>query len=185
MNMNRRKFGQLAAGLMAGAAVAQGTDAAAAETAAGDFSSTTIDLGMFVSDAEKTVQFYTQAVGFKEVQGFQATAALVTDAGLSDGQPLAVRIVVLGDAPQATKLKIIQLPNYPAKKTDNSFLHSQYGFRYLTIMVKDMAKALERVKAAGVKLVAKSPVALGGQTALTVLRDPDGNFVELVGPLAK
>jgi catechol 2,3-dioxygenase-like lactoylglutathione lyase family enzyme len=71
---------------------------------------------------------------------------------------------------------------------DTEFIHSHTGFRYLTIMVSDTTAALERLAKLGVKPIAKSPVALPaslvppGDQFLTVVRDPDGNLVELIGP---
>jgi catechol 2,3-dioxygenase-like lactoylglutathione lyase family enzyme len=60
------------------------------------------------------------------------------------------------------------------------------GFSYLTIVVNDTNAALARLKKAGVKPIAKTPVELPKNLApgvfLTVVRDPDGNLVELVGP---
>jgi hypothetical protein len=41
---------------------------------------------------------------------------------------------------------------------------------------------VERAKAAGVNPV-KAPYQLGGNNYLTLLKDPDGNIVELVGPM--
>ena len=54
---------------------------------------------------------------------------------------------------------------------------------YITIRVADMADALARLKKAKVKLLGETPASLGGNTRITVFRDPDGNFVELIGPL--
>ena len=56
------------------------------------------------------------------------------------------------------------------------------GLRYLTLYVKDMNRALERLKAAGVPTLGETPVDLGGGNALVTVKDPDGNFMELIGP---
>jgi hypothetical protein len=52
-----------------------------------------------------------------------------------------------------------------------------------------MAGAVARLEKAGVKPLAKCPLALqkspSSQTYLTVFRDPDGNLIELVGPKKK
>lgn len=57
------------------------------------------------------------------------------------------------------------------------------GFRYLTIHVKNMDVSVARLKKTGIKVLAKGPVALSrGKVYLTVVKDPHGNFVELVGP---
>jgi catechol 2,3-dioxygenase-like lactoylglutathione lyase family enzyme len=150
------------------------------------FPSTTIDLGCVVSDLEKSVRFYTEGVGFREVTGFAVPASLATDAGLTDSKPLTIRVLVLGDDPGATKLKLMQVAGTAPRTGDTDFIHSHTGFRYLTIMVDDTDAALARLAKIGVKPIAKSPVALPDTLApgmhLTCVRDPDGNVVELIAP---
>jgi catechol 2,3-dioxygenase-like lactoylglutathione lyase family enzyme len=154
--------------------------------AAPEFLRTTIDVGMVVSDLEKSATFYTDVVGFREVPGFEVPGPMAADAGLTNGQMLKVRVLVLGDGPEATKIKLMQLAD-PAQRTgDNQFIHSHTGFRYLTIFVKDMQAAVTRLQKAGVKPLAKSPVNIPettapGGLALTCFRDPDGNLIEFVG----
>ncbi len=152
----------------------------------GEFASPTVDLGIVVTNLDKSVKFYTDAIGFKEAPGFSVPADFCTEAGLTDNQPLKIRVLVLGDGPTATKLKLMEVPGVESKKVDNAFVHSQLGYRYLTIHVTSGAAAAERLKKTGVKAVAKGPVALPAGLpagmALTVVRDPDGNLVELVGP---
>ena len=158
-------------------------DAAAADA---EFARTTIDLGVVVSDVQNAVDFYTKAVGFQEVEGFTAPADLAGDSGLTDHQPLKIRVLVLGKDETATKLKLMEVPGVQIKKAESQFIHSQFGFRYLTIIVSDTTAALARLQKAGVKPLAKGPVPLPASIAegvfLTVVRDPDGNIVELVGP---
>ncbi|MCE9632247.1 MAG: VOC family protein [Planctomycetia bacterium] len=157
---------------------------AAAETAA--FPRTTIDLGCVVSDLGKSVRFYTEGIGFKEVDGFQLSADLAADAGLTAGKPLDVRVLVLGEGDTATKLKLMQIEGTMPRPGDNEFIHSHTGFRYLTIVVADTDAALARLAKLGVKPIAKTPVTLPESLAkgmcLTCVRDPDGNLVELLGP---
>jgi catechol 2,3-dioxygenase-like lactoylglutathione lyase family enzyme len=156
-------------------------------TAADDnFARTTIDLGMVVSNVDKSVAFYTQAVGLKEVAGIRATGQFTGAAGLTDNQPANVRVLVLGDGPTATRLKLMAMPATNPKRGDTKFIHSEFGYRYITIRVKDMTAAVARLQKAGVKPLGKCPLALpktsSAEIYLTVFRDPDGNFVELVGP---
>lgn len=162
---------------------------ASAVAADDDFARTTIDLGIVVQDVDKSVAFYTQAIGFKEVPGFQADGQFTADAGLTDHHAVHVRVLVLGDGPTATRLKLIALPAAAPKRGDSRFIHSEVGFRYLTISVKDMTRAVARLKETGVKPLGKCPLALPTSLApdryLTVFRDPDGNFIEFVGPMAK
>ncbi len=154
--------------------------------AEGEFARTTIDLGVVVSDVDKAVEFYTKAIGFTEVKGFKVSAKLAADGGLTNRQPLDIRVLVLGEEDSATKLKLMAVPGVDSKKSDNSFIHSQLGYSYLTIFIGDTNAAMARLKKAGVKPIAKGPVELPENLApgvfLTVVRDPDGNVVELVGP---
>ncbi|MFB0554551.1 MAG: VOC family protein [Phycisphaerae bacterium] len=147
-----------------------------------DFARTTIDLGIVVSDVEKAAQFYKNALGFTEVPGFDVSKEMGGDSGLSDYQAFHVRVLVLGDEASATKIKIMEFPKATGKKVDNKFIHSSLGYSYLTIFVSDTTAAVERAKKAGV-LPVKEPYKLdGGNFYLTLVRDPDGNIIELVGP---
>ena len=147
------------------------------------FPSATIDLGTCVTDIDKSVRFYTEGIGFREVPGFAVPAELAAAAGLTDAKPLSIRVLVLGDGPTATKLKLMQVAGTTPRTGVTDFIHSHTGFRYLSIFVADTDAALARLAKLGVKPIAKSPVALPASgTHLTCVRDPDGNLVELIGP---
>lgn len=170
--------------LFALAFVTVSVTAAANDTAA--FTRTTIDLGCVVTDIDKSVKFYTEGIGFREVKSFEVPADLARDAGLTDLRPLSIRVLALGDDETATKLKLMQVVGTLPRTGDNDFIHSHTGFRYLTIMVADTDAVLARLEKLGVKPMAKGPVAIPeslvpGMT-LTCVRDPDGNIVELLGP---
>lgn len=165
---------------------AEETTVAVAEAA--EFSRATIDLGVVVGDIDKAVAFYTTAIGFKENPGFGVPGPFSADAGLTDGAPLDIKVLTLGDDASATKIKLMQVKGTkkPAAKSDNQYIHSQLGFSYLTIYVTDMNASVARLEKAGVKPIAKTPIAIPADIAdgmyLTIIRDPDGNLVELVGP---
>jgi lactoylglutathione lyase len=150
-----------------------------------EFASTTVDFGIVAGDVAKSAAFYT-AIGFKEVSGFDVPAAMGRESGLSDGKPFAVRIFVLGDGDAATKVKIMQFPGTPSDRPDNAFIHSTLGIRYLTVYVADQTPVLVRLKRTGVTPIANGPYALPEGfpkgVYLSVVRDPDGNMIELVGP---
>lgn len=160
--------------------------APAADEAKGDFSTKTIDLGMAVANADRSVRFYTEAIGFKEVPGFEVAGDYAKDIGLTNGAPVKVRVLVLGDGDGATKLKLIEFPDSKPKKNDNEFVDKELGFRYLTLFVNDTNAALKRLEKAGVKPLGKGTQALPKGFPegifITVVKDPDGNVVELVGP---
>jgi lactoylglutathione lyase len=146
------------------------------------FSKPVLDLGIVVRDAEKSARFYTEVIGCTEVPGFSVTPELGRKIGLIDGHATKVRVFALGEGNLATRIKILSFPDAPGKLADQSFIHSTYGFRYLTIYVTSADRALERLKKAGVKTLGETPVALGDNVRLIVVKDPDGNFIELIGP---
>lgn len=150
------------------------------------FASETIDLGIVVKDVNKSVKFYTDVLGFKELPGFTVPADFCADAGLTDHKALNIKVLALGESEKATKIKLMELPGVDSKKSESGFVHSQLGYRYITLHVADGAAAKERLKKAGIKPIAKGPVALPAGLppglALIVVRDPDGNFVELIVP---
>ena len=158
------------------------TGASGTEKAKSEFTRTTIDLGIVVSDVEKTAQFYKNALGFIEVSGFDVSKEMAGDSGLADYHAFNVRVLVLGDQESATKIKFMEFPEAPGKKVDNQYIHSSLGYSYLTIFVSDTTAAVKRAKRAGVHPV-KEPYQLGGGNLYpTLVRDPDGNIIELVGP---
>jgi len=173
-------------GVVAGVAALAGLiGAAATQAPVGNFASNTVDIGIVVSDIEKSAAFYSHAIGSTEVKGFDVPAEMGGGAGLTDNKAFHVRVFVLGDAKEATRLKVMQFSDAPGKKPDNTFIHSMYGVRYLTIHVKDLNAALERAKKAGVTALAKGPYEIpwAKGTAIALVRDPDGNMIELVGPM--
>jgi len=156
------------------------------QEAKGPFTSTTIDFGIVVSDIEASAAFYGKTLGMQELEGFHVDAELCTEAGLTNHQPLDVRVFVLGQGERATKLKLMQVEGVESKPGDHRFIHSQLGLSYLTFYVRNLKDCMTRFEKAGVMPVAKSPVALGESDQaprLLLVRDPDGNLLELIGPL--
>lgn len=178
MRTKQRSMWAVVAGLLVAAGSARAAD--------GEFARTTIDLGCVVTDVAKSVKFYTEAVGFTEVPGFKVPADYAEKVGLTAGKGLDIHVLVLGTGESATKLKLMQVEGATPKKSDNATIESQTGFRYLTIFVSDTNAALERLKKASVTPIAggtqELPKPLPEGVYLTIVRDPDGNFVELVGP---
>lgn len=142
-------------------------------------------MGIVVQDAARTAAFLTNAIGFKEVPGFDVNADLGKKIGLIEGHAAKVRVFVLSEDEQATRIKILSFPAATSKKPDQNTIHATLGMRYLTLYVKDMSRALERLKAAKVQPLGETPLDLGGGTYITVVKDPDGNFIELIGPMGK
>ena len=147
-----------------------------------DVRTATIDLGMVVSDLEKSLKFYTHACGFTATGEFKVNEQITKDSGLTEGTALTIKKLSLGKGNGATTLKLMQPAKAP-KKADQEYITSNLGFRYLTLHVNSMDAVEARLKKAGVPILSKGPVPIGaGKVFLTVVKDPDGNFVEFVGP---
>jgi hypothetical protein len=116
------------------------------------------------------------------VKGFAVTAELGKKIGLIAGHATTVRVFVLEEVVPATRIKVLSFPQAPGRQSEQAYIHSTLGFRYLTLYVKDMNRALERLKQARVPLLGETPVELSGDTWLVTFKDPDGNFIELIGP---
>ncbi|MFK5923097.1 MAG: VOC family protein [Verrucomicrobiota bacterium] len=151
------------------------------------FSKSTIDIGITVANVEKSAAFYADVLGLKEVKGFDVSADKATRLGLTDHQPANIRVFVLDDSKGATtaRIKLMAFPKAPGVKPDQKFIHSTISISYLTLFVADLDLAVERVKKANVKLLGETPVDLGGGKFLATVQDPDGNFIELIGPSKK
>jgi catechol 2,3-dioxygenase-like lactoylglutathione lyase family enzyme len=147
------------------------------------FSSPVLDLGIVVKNLEKSAAFYKEVIGCKEVKGFTAPSPFATSIGLVDNMDVVARVFVLGAGEKQSRLKMMSFPKAKTSKSDQSFIHSTLGFSYLTLHVADLSATIKRLKKAKVAFLGDTPVPLGGNNALLVFRDPDGNFVELIGPM--
>lgn len=146
------------------------------------FSKPTIDIGVVVSDIDKAAKFYTESLGLTEVKGFSVSGDLGRKIGLIDNHPVDIRVLVPADTDGATRIKMMSFPAAPGKKADQDFIHSTLGIRYLTLYVSSVDRTLERLTKTGVKPIGETPVAIGNDLRLVTVRDPDGNFIELIGP---
>ena len=164
------------------AAIALFTGIRASHAADAEFSKPVIDIGIVVGDIAKAARFYTNAIGFREVPGFNVTAERAAEIGLTDNQPAAIRVFVLGEGNLATRVKLMSFPGAPGKRPDQKYIHSTLGMSYLTLFVTNLNESLKRLEAEKVTLLGKTPTDLGGGTFIAVFQDPDGNFIELVGP---
>jgi catechol 2,3-dioxygenase-like lactoylglutathione lyase family enzyme len=147
-----------------------------------EFSNTTISIGVVVTDLDKAVDFYTNVVGMVQTGGFEIGAEFSKKSGLADGNAAQVKVLRLGQGENATQWKLMSFGD-KAKPLKNDFVHSHVGMRYITIQVKDLTPVLERIKTRKIKLLGETPVPLGGSNHFVLIQDPDGTFIELIGPM--
>lgn len=150
----------------------------------GPYRKATIDVGVIVSDIEKAEEFYEDALGFEEVDEFDVSAEVAGASGLTENKKFTADVMAISDDENATRIKLIEIPDAPGARPDNRFIHSTYGPSYLTLHVDDVDAVLAMAAKEGVKPLKDGPVRVGPDSPIYIalLRDPDGNFVELVGP---
>lgn len=169
------------------AAMAGFAQDAQSPSAESGYSSPRVDFGIVVSDIKKAKEFYGQALGLKEVRSFTAPGDFAKSVGLTNQLPFMVHVMQIGEDPNATQVKLMEFEGTRPRRQDLAYIHSTYGISYLTFYVADLQSALDRAAQHGVKPIAEGPKAIGEEIApgmgLALIRDPDGNFIELVGPM--
>jgi len=147
-----------------------------------EFASPTISVGVVVSDMHRSLEFYTNVVGMVQTGSFDVDESFSKRSGLADGTPLHVKVLRLAESEDATQWKLLTFGN-KAKKQNNEYIHSHTGMQYITIMVKNLTPFLQRIREHKVKLLGETPIPLGAENYFVLIQDPDGTFVELIGPM--
>ena len=81
---------------------------------ASNFATETVDLGMVVSDIDKSLKFYKDVIGFTEDAGLQGSSWQFVSTQVSQtSMELDVHVLVLGEGESATKLKLMQFKSAP------------------------------------------------------------------------
>ncbi len=145
-----------------------------------DFVRSDIQIGLVVSDIEKSVNFYTNVLGMVKSGTFSVDEDFGRRSGLSNGVPFDVVVLKTSNNPAASEWKVISFKN-SAKNTKNHHIQDHLGMRYITLFVNNMDEILNRLEVAGVELLGETPTSLGDGSRFVLIQDPDGIFVELIG----
>ena len=154
-----------------------------------EFAKGVIDLGVVVSDLERSVAFYgEEGLGLEEQRPFSVGADFCRKAGLTRDAGLDIKVFRPNagkGAGAGTAIKLMQAPEKAAASRNGTIL-DELGFSYLTVYVTHLDPILARLAAMGVEPLAEGPTPLPGQgpdgTLLALVPDPDGNLIELIGP---
>ena len=140
-----------------------------------------IEFGVVVEDYDKSYDFYVNVLGMTQTGGFEVDEEFSKRSGLAGGAPFKVAILKLKDSDQATQWKIMSFDKKPTHPKP-TYIQDDTGVQYVTIFVKSMKPFLERIKKHNVKLLGETPTALDENTQFVLIQDPDGTFIELIGP---
>jgi catechol 2,3-dioxygenase-like lactoylglutathione lyase family enzyme len=156
----------------------------AAQTAppSGEFSNPTISVGVVVEDLQKSIDFYTNVIGMTKTGEFSVTKEQAKGLGLTDKYQLDVTILKLENSERSNEWKLMSLgtkANHPKQK----YMSDDTGVQYITIFVNHLKPIMERVQKNKIQILSGTPSKLAENRYFILIQDPDGTFIELIGPM--
>jgi catechol 2,3-dioxygenase-like lactoylglutathione lyase family enzyme len=145
------------------------------------FSNPTIQVGVIVSDLEKSVDFYTKVIGMTKTGGFSVPGEKASELGLTDGRSVEVTVLKLEDSNNANEWKLMSFGN-KAAHPKQKYIHDDTGMQYITLFVKNIQPFIGRIKKNNIEILSGAPSILENGNGFILIQDPDGTFIELIGP---
>ena len=147
----------------------------------GDFAKSGISVGVVVENLQKSLDFYQNVIGMVKTGEFSVEGSTAKQLGLSAGDRFDVTILKLENSEQAAEWKLMSFGK-KATHPKQTYVPDDTGMQYVTIYVKSMKPVLERIKKYNVKTLGITPTKLDEARDFVLVQDPDGNFIELIGP---
>ena len=150
-------------------------------SAQSEFSHPGIFVGNVVEDLDKSVEFYTEVIGMTKTGEFSVPTEKCKELGLTDKYDLNVTVLKLEDSPNATEWKLMSVST-KAKHPKQKWMTDDTGMQYITILVNHLDPFIKRCKKHNVEILSKEPSKLAENRFFILVQDPDGTFIELIGP---
>jgi len=150
-------------------------------SAQNDFAKSAISIGVVVEDLDKSLEFYHDVVGMVKIREFTVDSEKAKRMGLSNGESFDVKVLKLENSEQATEWKLMSFNKETSHKTQ-TYIPDENGIRYITIFVNSMMPVLERINKHNIKTLGETPTMLDVNRQFVLIKDPDGNFIEFIGP---
>lgn len=136
-----------------------------------------MELGLCCRDLDLLKRFYCDALGLTEINDLTVPAEKAGQTGLSEGGYRVARL----QTPQGERLKLLQPHTPPEPAAREHPILARQGTSYLTLIVDDLAAALDRLRSYGASLLSgDAPVEVRPGTFLVFATDPEGNVIECV-----
>jgi catechol 2,3-dioxygenase-like lactoylglutathione lyase family enzyme len=119
-----------------------------------------VDIGIFVSDIKKSLDFYHGLLGLEKIEELQ------TGFGTLHRLRYGTTDVKLMDPKQVPPAGAVGL-------------EKQLGFRYITFVIRDLSGLCTVLKEKGVEFTIPETQIRPG-TRIAMVKDPDGNIIEFV-----
>lgn len=137
-------------------------------------------IGMVVSDIETSEKFYTEIIGMKPAGSFDLSSEWSKEAGAANGLPFSVKMFKMVDKDAATILKLAYFDEVEPRPKQTG-VNEHAGVNYLTFNYTKakFQKVVSRLEEANIKRLGWVK---RESYQLIFIKDPDGIFIELVGP---
>lgn len=141
----------------------------------------TVDIGVPVSDLERSLDFYTNVLGMEKTDTWESTREMSTTLGINSGKAFNIINLKLDCEGYVLKYKLNKTEGNEHKdktkaRTSESYGFEELGNRYLTINVKSVDPFIERIKDNNIKY---KMVVLPNGYRVVLLHDPDGALLEI------
>jgi catechol 2,3-dioxygenase-like lactoylglutathione lyase family enzyme len=147
-----------------------------------NFTSKTIGVGVVVADIDRSVDFYVNGIGMVKTGNFTINEDFGKRSGLTNGVATNVTILKLENTPDATDWKLMSFGK-KASHPKPKYIQDDTGMQYITINVKALQPIIDRLTKMKVPFLGSTPTPLNEKAHFVFVQDPDGNFIELIGPL--
>lgn len=147
-----------------------------------NFTNKSIGVGVVVADMERSLDFYVNGIGMVKTGNFTINEEFGKRGGLTGGVATNVNILKLENSPEASEWKLMSFGK-KAAHPKQKFIQDDTGAQYITIQVKSLKPIIERLKGQKVAFLGSTPTQLNKDAHFVLVQDPDGTFVELIGPL--
>ncbi|MCF2495113.1 VOC family protein [Dyadobacter chenhuakuii] len=147
-----------------------------------NFTSKSIGVGVVVADMQRSLDFYVKGIGMVKTGNFTINAEFGKRGGLTGGEAVEVNILKLENGPEGTDWKLMSFGK-KASHPKPKFIQDDTGPQYITIQVKSLTPIIDRLKAQNVTFLGSTPTPLTKESHFVLVQDPDGTFVELIGPM--
>ncbi|QLE00147.1 VOC family protein [Galbibacter sp. BG1] len=137
-----------------------------------------VDIGIVVTNMEKSLALYKDVLGMKEVNAFTIDKDFGKKSGLTSGLSTDVKVLQMEEGEQSTQLKLMTFGKHKDWYPD--YIQQDLGVQYITIHVDDIAPFLDRIKKYKIKLLGETPISLGDGRQFVLIKDYDGTFIEII-----
>lgn len=136
-----------------------------------------LEVGIACRDLPALRHFYEHTMGFTFVSEFVIGAEKAAAAGLCADGYTVVRL----QTPYGERIKLLAPVSPPAPQPLPEYILDRPNAVYLTFIIEDIDRAIERLMAAGTSFMTGSQrVEVRPGVYLAFCRDPEGNVLELV-----